>query len=59
MFFLAQFWNPESGHAKRLFTNYVDKILPFFDHLLPCIDIYIDERWQKVDIFGPPTYLVF
>ena len=32
------------------FTNYVEKILAF-------LTIY-PVRWQKVDIFGPPTYLV-
>ena len=25
---------------KGLFTNYVDKILAFFDHLPPCVDIF-------------------
>ena len=41
------------------FTNYVDKILAFFDHLPICVDIFYSkyERWQKVDIFGLPTYL--
>ena len=43
------------------FTNYVDKILAIFDHLLPCVDILIFvwyERWQKVDNLRPPTYLI-
>ena len=45
---------------RGLFTNYVDKILAFFDHLPICVDIFYSkyERWQKVDIFGLPTYLV-
>ena len=37
--------------SKGLFTNYVDKILTFFDHLLlpPCVDIFycinVDKKW--------------
>ena len=27
-------------YSKWLFTNYVDKILDFFDHLLPCVVIF-------------------
>ena len=32
------------------FTNYVDKILAFFDHLPPCVDIFygmnvVDKKW--------------
>ena len=42
------------------FKNYVDKILAFFDHLLPCsVDIFYGINVEKkVDIYGPPTYLV-
>ena len=36
------------------FTNYVDKSLAFFDHLLPCVDIFYSIN---VDIYRPPTYL--
>ena len=35
--------------AKGSFTNYVDKILPFFDHLPPCVDTFygmnVDKKW--------------
>ena len=35
--------------GKGLFTNYVDKILVFFDHLPPCVDIFyginVDKKW--------------
>ena len=41
--------------GKVLFTNYVDESLAFFDHLPPCIDIFYGI---KVDIFGPPIYIV-
>ena len=41
---------------RELFTNYIDIILTFFDHLPPCIDIF--KHWQKMNIFGPLTYLV-
>ena len=43
---------------KGSFTNYVDKILSFLDHLPPCVDIFYGKykRWQKVDIFGPTKY---
>ena len=34
-------------------TNYVDKILAFFDHLLPCVDIFyginVDKKWTFLD----------
>ena len=30
---------PDAQVAKGPFTNYVDKILVFFDHLPPCVDI--------------------
>ena len=39
--------------AKGLFTNYVDKILAFFDHLPPCVDIFygmnVDKKWTFLD----------
>ena len=35
--------------AKGSFTNYVDKILLFFDHLPTCVDIFygknVDKKW--------------
>ena len=36
------------------------KIWAFFDHLPPSIDIFygIDIDWEKVEIFGPTTYIV-
>ena len=38
------------------FTNYVDKILAFFDHLPPSVDgINVVKKWT---FFRPPTYLV-
>ena len=42
---------------KGQFTNYVDTILAFFDHLPPylCWHFLPYERWQKVNIFGLPT----
>ena len=44
---------------KGLFTNYVDKILTFFDHLPPCIEIFygmnVDKKWTFLDHL--PTYL--
>ena len=44
---------------KGLFTNYVNKILAFFWPPTPlCWHFLWYECWQKVDIFGPPTYLV-
>ena len=39
---------------KGLFTNYVDKILTFFDHLPPYVVIFYG---LNVDIFGSPSYL--
>ena len=40
---------PSDDHYKGVFTNYVDKILGFFDHLSPCIDIFyggnVDKKW--------------
>ena len=42
------------------FTNYVDKNLGFFWPPPPSIDIFygIDIDWEKVEIFGPTTYIV-
>ena len=37
-----------------MFTNYVDKILAFFDHLPPCVDIFYGMNIDKT-FFGPPT----
>ena len=44
-------WNPVSSFTdKGSFTNYVDKILAFFDHLPPSIDIFydmnVDKKWK-------------
>ena len=33
------------------FTNYVDKILAFFDHLPPCVDIFYGMNIDKKSIF--------
>ena len=45
--------------SKGSFTNYIDKILTFFDHLPPFVDILfrmnVDKNWT---ILGPPTHLV-
>ena len=39
--------------CKGSFTNYVDKILAFFDHLSPCVDIFyginVDKMWTFLD----------
>ena len=39
--------------AKGSFTNYVDKILAFFDHPPPCVDIFYgmndDKKWTFLD----------
>ena len=39
---------------KGLFTNYVDKILAFFDHLTHYVDIFyginIDKKWTVLDL---------
>ena len=39
--------------AKGSFTNHVDKILAFFDHLPPCVDIFyginLDKKWKFLD----------
>ena len=39
----------DSIFAKGLFKNYVDKFLPFSDHLSPFVDSFY---LMKVDIFG-------
>ena len=44
---------PSDDHYKGMFTNYVDKILDFFDHLPPCVDIFYG---MNVDNFKT-TYL--
>ena len=35
------------------FTNYVDTILAFFDHLSPCVDIFyginVDKKWTFLE----------
>ena len=42
------------------FTNYVDKILAFSDHLLASVDLFyginVDKIWTFLDYL--PTYLV-
>ena len=39
--------------TKGSFTNYIDKILAFFDHLPPCVDIFcsmnVDKKWTFLD----------
>ena len=50
------FYSSYNGFLQKgPFTNYVDKILAFFDHLTPWFDIFYGIN---VDIFGPPTYLI-
>ena len=38
---------------KGPFKNYVGKILAFFDHLPPCVDIFyvmnVDKKWTFLD----------
>ena len=46
---------------KGLFTNYVDKILSMYSWPPPTPMRWLFllyKRWQKVNIFGPPTYPV-
>ena len=43
--------------SKGLFTNYVDKILTFFDHLPPCVDIFYCIMLTKSGHFRT-TYLL-
>ena len=55
IFFGKWFWSD----TDMRFKNYVDKILAFFDHLFPSVDIfYLMKRWQKVGIFGLPRPLL-
>ena len=44
--------------SKGSFTNYVDKILAFLPTSPLRWHFLWYKRWQKVDIFGPPTYLI-
>ena len=37
---------------KGVFTNYVDKILAFFDHLPPSVDIFYGINVDKKSIFS-------
>ena len=37
----------EGPHNKRLFTNYVDTILAFFDRLLPSVNIFYSMNVDK------------
>ena len=43
------------------FTNYVDKILTFFDHLPPCVDIFygiiVDKKWTFLDHLSTHLHL--
>ena len=47
-------WNEVS--LKGSFTNYVDKILAFFDHLPPYVDIFyginVDKKWADGILTG-------
>ena len=47
------FWATFFILYKGSFTNYIDKILAFFDHLPPCVDIFygitIDKKWSFLD----------
>jgi len=40
-YFLHQILTKQKG----LFTNYVGRILAFFDHLPPCVDIFSGHFW--------------
>ena len=44
---------PLSEEGKGPFPNYVVKILAFFDHLPPCVDIFYrinaDKKWTFLD----------
>ena len=42
--------------SKGSFTNYVDKILSFFDHLPPCADIFDGMNKANSGLFKT-TYL--
>ena len=61
--FVIQFPQMLANHAQTgmgSFTNYVDNILAFFDHLHHCTAWHFlrYKRWQKVDILRPPNYLI-
>ena len=52
-------------YSKWLFTNYVDKILDFFDHLLPCVVIFygiyvnvdhLPTLYCKRSLWTPPNW---
>ena len=55
--FFQHMWRAFSNLGKQVgkgpFTNYVDKILVFFDHLPPCVDIFygihVDKKWTFLD----------
>ena len=51
--YLQIFW------CKGSFTNYVDKILAFFDYLLPSDDIFylmnVDKKWTFFDHLPPSS----
>ena len=42
--------------AKEVATNYVDKILAFFDHLPTCVDIFYGMNVDRSGLFKT-TYL--
>ena len=48
---MVNFWWSSVIH--KPFTNYVDKILTFFDHLPSCVDIFyrtnVDKKWTFLD----------
>ena len=48
----------ENIFKKGLFTNYVDKILAFLTTYPLRWHFLWYKCWQKVDNFGPPTYLI-
>ena len=45
------------NNAKNTFTNYVDKILSYFDHLPPYVDIFylikVDKMWHFWTTYPP------
>ena len=47
------FYHGQETAQRGPFTKYVDKILAFFDHLPPCVDIFygmdIDKKWTFLD----------
>ena len=48
------------GFCRKVsFNNYVDMILPFFDHLPTSTWTFFNLNYgQKLEIFGPPTHLI-